>query len=207
MSETILSVRFLRHRRALRGGTLIELLIGCLVALLTGAALVSLQQTSYVANFTVLGQNFANTSSRRPLDIIGDTLRNAQSVGPGIGQSLVAASASDVTCYTATGTSRIYLDTSSHTLMRAKDNGSGAVTQTLVPNVQSLQITYYMPAGNAYNASVAGWTTTADPNAPSAAELPSVGAVNIVATVSANGETRTLQTFIRMRNSPNNHDS
>ncbi len=193
------------------GGTLIELLIGCLIALLTGAALVSLQQSSYVANSTVLGQNYANASSRRPLDVLGDTLRNAQAFGAGQGQVIASASASDVTCYTTSSgsMSRIWLDTSAHTLRRQKtdSDGSAAAVETLVSNVQSLQITYYMPAGNTYNASVASWTTTADPNAPSGAELPGVGAVNIIATISADGETRTLQNFIRMRNSPNTHDS
>lgn len=193
------------------GGTLIELLIGCLIALLTGAALVSLQQSSYVANSTVLGQNYANASSRRPLDVLGDTLRNAQAFGAGQGQVIASASASDVTCYTTSSGSMscIWLDTSAHTLRRQKtdSDGSAAAVETLVSNVQSLQITYYMPAGNTYNTSVANWTTTADPNAPSGAELPGVGAVNIIVTISADGETRTLQNFIRMRNSPNTHDS
>ena len=206
--------RILLAKRALRGSMMIELLIGCVIASLTGAALVSLQQSSYVANATVLGQNFANASSRRPLDILGDTLRNAQ-IGPG-NRALVSASASDVTCYTATGNTRIWLDSSAHVLRRQKVNNIATIedisvgtnnSQALVTNVQSLQITYYMPSGSAYNASVAGWTTTADPNAPSYAELPGVGAVNIVATVTANGETRTLQSFVRMRNSPNTHDS
>lgn len=193
------------------GGTLIELLIGCVIALLTGGALVSLQQSSYVANSTVLGQNYANASSRRPLDVLGDTLRNAQ-IGAGTHQALVSGAASDVTCYTATGTSRIWLDSGARALRRQKDDSAATSAtipplETLVTNVQSLQITYYVPAGNSYNAGVASWTTTADPTAPSAAELPNVGAVNIVVTITANGETRTLQNFIRMRNSPDTHDS
>ena len=199
------------RRDAPYGGTLIELLVGCLIALLTGGALVSLQQSSYVANATVLGQNYANASSRRPLDVLGDTLRNAQAVGAGQGQVITSAAASDVTCNTANGTSRIWLDTGAHALRRQKTDLNASATpappEVLVSNVQSLQITYYMPAGSTYNDSVANWTTTVDPNAPSAAELPNVGAVNIIVTISADGETRTLQNFIRMRNSPNTHDS
>ncbi len=229
--RTAVPMRLSGLAAATHGSMLIDLLVGCVIALLTGAVLVSLQQSSYIAQLTIQGQNYANTSSRRPLDVLGDTLRNAQSNGSGSSAAaLVAASGSDVTCYTddSGDTTRIWLDTSAQVLRRSR-SGSGASggsgpsagtassgggsgtgaggsggssSEPLVTDMQSLQITYYVPAGGAYNADVSGWVTTADPHAPSASELPLVGAVNIVATVSLNGETRTLQSFVRLRNSP-----
>ncbi len=190
-------------RRARSGQNLVELLIGMLLALLTGAALFALMSSNYASRSAVTGQNFANANTRQPLDTLTDTLRNAQSIQYGtIYQALVEADTSDVTCNTlnpdgTTGTSRIWLDTSvtPHVLKRSKNGGPA---QTLVVGLQSLRITYYTPAGNAYNAANAAWSESTAPNS----NLPGIGAADIQATFNNNGNTRTLESFVRLRNSP-----
>lgn len=192
-----------RSQRARSGQNLVELLIGLLLALLTGAALFSLMSSNYASRSAITGQNNANASARQPLDTLADTLRNAQSFPVGAGyQALIEADASDVKCYILNpdktpGTSRIWLDTSvtPHILRRIKNDGAA---QTLVIGLQSLRITYYTPAGNAYNAANAAWSECTDPNS----NLPNIGAANIQATFSNNGNTRTLESFVRLRNSP-----
>ena len=123
-----------RMRRFRRGISMIELLVGLVLALLTGAALVQLQLAHYTAFSVVSGQNFVNANTRQPLDVLSDTLRNAQSVqNGGVYQALVAASASDVVCFADnSSTVEIYLDTSTtpSTLRRVKKTRPARSWQT-----------------------------------------------------------------------------
>ena len=188
-------------RRTRSGQNLVELLIGMLLALLTGAALFSLMQSNYASRSVVTGQNFANANTRQPLDVLSDTLRNAQSSMTQA--ALVDAGPSDVTCSTSpdgSTTTRIWLDTSvtPHELKRSKNNGAA---QTLVVGLQSLQITYFTPAGGAYNAATSSWTPSSDPNS----QLGGIGAAYIKAVFNNNGNMATLESFVRLRNSPYTH--
>ena len=193
------AARTWRHRRAQAGTSVVELLIGSLLALLTGAALFSLMQANYTGQSAVQGQNFANTSSRQSLDILADTLRNAQSAQVGsVYQALGAAATSDVTCYTATGSTRIWV--ANGTMWRTKTGGPSQ-PEALTTGVQSLTLTYLVPAGGQYTAASDSWSVSADPSG----ELPNIGAVEIQVVVTINGSTRTLESFVRLRNSPYSH--
>ena len=193
-----------RYRRTRAGTTVVELLVGSLLALLTGAALFNLMQANYTGQSAVQGQNFANASSRQALDILEDTLRNAQSIQSGsVFQALAAASDSDVTCYTGSNASqytRIWL--SNGTLWRTKTiAGIASAPEPLTIGVQSLTMTYLVPAGGQYTAASGSWSVSAGPNG----ELPNIGAVQIHIVVTINGSTRALESFVRLRNSPYSH--
>ncbi len=180
----------------------LDLLVGLLMALLTGAAILMLQQATYTGQSALLGMNYASTSSRQVLDSMSDTLRNAPALLSGGSYSaLTAASASDVTCYSATGTSRFWLDGSvtPAVLRETKTDSNGvATTIPLVAVAQTLQLTYYVPAGGTYTNSLASWSLCTDPNA----QLSAIGAVDIQVTVGSGSDVRTLESFVRLRNSP-----
>lgn len=182
--------------------TFLDLLIGLVLALLTGAAVLMLQQATYTGQSALLGMNYASTSSRRLLDSISDTLRNAPALQSGGSYSaLTAASASDVTCYSASGTSRFWLDRSvtPAVLRETKTDSNGvATTIPLVAQAQALQLTYYVPAGGLYTNSLASWSLCADPNG----QLSAIGAVDIQVTVGSGSDVRMLESFVRLRNSP-----
>jgi hypothetical protein len=189
-------------RRTRHAGTsVVELLVGSLLALLTGAALFTLMQANYTAQSAVQGQNFANASSRQSLDILADTLRNAQSVQVGsVFQVLDSAATSDVTCYTGTGSTRIWMENG--TIWRVKTNGgTNSLPEPLTTGVQSLTLTYLVPTGGQYTATPGAWSVSAAPNS----ELPNIGAVDIQVVVTINGSTRTLESFVRLRNSPHSY--
>ncbi|HEV2473095.1 MAG TPA: hypothetical protein VGS41_10540, partial [Chthonomonadales bacterium] len=61
---------------------------------------------------------------------------------------------------------------------------------------------YYVPPSGYYIASIANWNTTASPTAPTSSELPTIGAIQIFATTGSSGYSRTITTFVRLRNSP-----
>ena len=81
-----------------------------------------------------------------------------------------------------------------------KTDASG--TTVLLTDVQSLQFTYYVSSSANFTSTTAQWTTTTNANAPTAAEIPNIGAIGINVTINSNGYTRTLSTIVRLRNSP-----
>jgi hypothetical protein len=187
--------------RSRRGRTLIEALIAALLSLFIGSALLMLIQSTMTARSSVMGENAAMRDTRRTLDTIENGLRNAQMVaGTGV---LSAATGTSVTCYTnmaGTTTTRYWLDT---TVSPAalKQTVSGTTT-VLLTDVQSLTLTYYVDNSANYTSPSASWVTTANANAPTAAEILTLGGVKINVSSTSNGVTRTLTTFVRLRNSP-----
>ena len=188
-----------------RGISLLETLISALAALLIGAAILMLFQATIVSSQTSTGQTAAYADARRALNVLSDRIRNAQMVS-GTG-AFSAASTSSITCYTdSTGanTAQYWLDTSTtpgSLKQTIKIGASSAVTTILHNNVQSLTFTYYV--GNGSNFTSSTWAKTANPNAPTAAELPTLGAIQLDVNSNDSGRTRPIQTLIRLRNSPN----
>jgi len=188
------------------GRTLLEALIAALLALLIGSALLVLMQSTITARGTILDENTSMRDARTTLDTLADNLRNAQMVG--VLGVFSAASSNSITCYTnmaGTTTSRYWLDTTT-TPYSFKQTVAG-VTTVLLTDVQSVQFTYYVdPSPTAYTSPTL-FATSANPNAPTAAEIPNIGAIGITVTVSSvtggsTGVQRTVTTMVRLRNSP-----
>ena len=183
---------------------LLELLIAGLVALLIGAATLSLMQANYSSRAVVQGENVTYVQARHVLDILCDSIRNAQSVqiqaSPVINSALSAGTASSVTCYTGSGSAvtRYWLDTT--VTPPALKKTSGGVTTVMVSGCTALTLTYYTVGQ--FTAGSASWSTTANPQNPTSAELPKIGAIGISASLTINGYTRPLACFVRLRNSP-----
>ena len=189
---------------ARRGAALIEMLIAGLISLLMGAAILSFTLADYTGRNVVQGQNNANASARHALDMLCDSLRNAQPVqiqsSPVVNAALQTASATSVTVYNTTigGTARYWLDTT--TTPPALKKTSGSATTVLLSGVTALTLTYY--TSGQYTAGSAAWQTTTVPNSPTSAELPKIGAVGVSVTISINGYYRQMSSFVRLRNSP-----
>ena len=196
-----------RKVRALRRGfILIEFVLAIFAALLVGASLVVMAQCTYSSQSIVTTDNLTDLSARKAVDTLAAHIMNAYpyqtSSSPITYAVLSAGSSSAITCYTnSTGdTERFWVDTttSPYTLKRTQTVSGVATTTVLVNAVQSVAFTYYLTDGVNYTA--ASWVSST--STPTAANLPAVGAVNIVATVSINGFQQQLTSFVRLRNSP-----
>ena len=192
-----------RRRRTARlrsGRTLIEALIAALLSLFVGSALLMLIQSTMTARTTVLDGNAAMRDTRDCLDALENGIRNAQMVGTsGV---FSAATGSSITCYTnqaGTTTTRYWLDTTT-TPYAFKQTVAG-VTTVLLTDVQSITFTYYVNSSTNYT-SAGPWNTSASASAPTAAEIPNIGAVSISVSITNGGVSRTLTTLVRLRNSP-----
>ena len=190
-----------------RGALLIDILIALVLSLIVGAALATLINITYYVSRTLTGQNSADTRARNQVDTLADQLRNAQSMTSGsVKKVFSAAAASDLTCYlNSTGdTQRFWLDTTTTppTFKRSQTLSGVKTTTVLLSSVSALQFTYYQQAQANYTAASSAWSATASPHAPTAAELPNIGAVSISVTVTTNSYTNQISTFVRLRNSP-----
>lgn len=188
-----------------RGSTLIEIMLAGMAALMVGAALIILVQTSYSSQQITVQENLAYVTVRKTLDTLTDHLRNAQE-NPVSSTYCVfsAATSNSITLYTDTSqnTERYYIDTatSPYSLKRTQTVSGVATTTVILSGINSMTFTYYLPSGSTYNA--ATWNTTANPNAPTSTELPNVAAVGVSVNVTVGSCTRTITTFVRLRNSP-----
>jgi hypothetical protein len=185
-----------------------ETLIASLLSLLMGAALLVLVQGTYSSRSVITGENNVNAGAREVMDLLADHIRNAQLYNNGSNYVVFsAASSNSLTCYTNTtgDTIRYWLDTSAspYVLKQTQTVGGVATTTTILSGVQSLTYTYYVDNGTNYTAATSSWATTTIPSNPLSTEIPNVSAVSITATVTVNGYSRQLSTFIRLRNSPN----
>jgi hypothetical protein len=186
---------------------LIETLCALLMGLFTGAALLAVIQITMTARSSTMGPSESDTETRRQLDEMCDQFRSAQpnTVGSNM-QVFSAASASSLTYYSNTSgnTTQFWLNTAvSPAALEQTTIVSGVSTTTvLLSGVTALQFTYYEQPSLLYTAASSTWTTTANPNAPSAAELPKIGAVDVHLTVTYDGYSRQLYSMVRLRNSP-----
>lgn len=189
--------------RVLRGSILIEVMLSSMMAIIVGLGMIALLTTDISSWSVINGQNLNDATARQPMDMIADHVRNAQPYGTVTSQVLNAATATSISPYTDTAGAytKFWLDTSvtPHVLKQT----TGAKTVSLVTGVASLQFTYYVSGSN-YSPASASWTTTADSHNPTNVELPNVAAVGISATTTVNGYSRSVNTLVRMRNSPTN---
>jgi len=188
------------------GATLMELVVSSLLMIILGIALATLLSTSYNSKDIVVGQNNAYAQARNVVDTLADHIRNAQRYTTN-NQVMSAAAAADITIYsdnTGGNTVEYKLDTttSPKSLKMITVSGGTTTTTTLLSGMQSLQFTYYIGSGTAFYNPSGSWITTTSPNAPTAAELPNVGAILITANVSVGGYNREISSFVRLRNSP-----
>ena len=196
-----------RRSRSSAGSLLIELLVGSIIALFIGAAIAIEIQTSYDSQAVITGENMTYAGARQVIDTLANRLRNAQQYQSGSTyQVLSAATASDITLYSdaAGDTVRYWLDTTvtPNALRMTTTTGGTATTTTLIPNVSSLTFTYYKSSASTYNGASSNFVTTTNANAPTSAEMPQLSAIDIAATMNINGYTFTLDTLVRLRNSP-----
>jgi type II secretory pathway pseudopilin PulG len=190
---------------------LIELLVAMLISALIGAAMTTLVQAACGGRATVLGEESALQAARLTLETLSDDLRNAQPYPGGTGgqyEVLQGACPSAFIIYLdgSGDTASYYIDgtqTPPALVVKRTISGTATVT-TLVRGISLVSLTYYVSSGGAYNGASTSWTTTANPNAPTAAELPNIGAIYIVAGVSVGGYVRTMSTTVRLRNGPYN---
>jgi type II secretory pathway pseudopilin PulG len=196
----------MKRSRRRCGATLMELVVSSLLMIILGIALATLLSTSYNSKDVVVGQNNAYAQARNVVDTLADHIRNAQRYTTN-NQVMSAAAAADITIYsdnTGGNTVEYKLDTttSPKSLKMITVSGGTTTTTTLLSGMQSLQFTYYVGSGSAFYNASGSWTTTTSPNAPTAAELPNVGAIQITANVSVGGYNREISSFVRLRNSP-----
>jgi|SRR5579884_1400186 len=197
----------MRPGKSRRGSLLIELLVGSFIALLIGAAVAIELQTSYSSRNVIMGQNMTYAGARQVIDTLANRLRNAQQYQSGSSYVVLsAASASDITIYTdsAGDTCRYWQDSSVSppVLKMTTTTGGTATTTQLMSGLSSLTFTYYKSSSGTYNGTSSNWVTTTNPNAPTSSEMPNVAAIDIAATENINGFTLTLDTLVRLRNSP-----
>lgn len=190
-----------RTCRMRRAGTLVEMLVAMLLSLFVGTTLLMLVQSTMSARTSVQDGNGAIRDTRDALDAVENALRNAQMVtGQGV---LSAASSNSITCYTNTAgttTTRYWLDTSVTPNVFKKT--VAGVTTSVLSDVTALTFTYYVSSGTNFTSVSSLWTTTTSATSPTATERANLGAVAITVTVTSGGVSRTLTTFVRLRNSP-----
>lgn len=183
-----------------RGLTLVELLIAGLLITVAGGALVGIFGMSFRVHDVVIGQNIAYSEARKGVDLMADHIRNAQlnkNTGSGVLNSVLhSGSLNDITYYTDEAGTQIRYRLNGTNLERTDDS----VTTVSAADVQSLTLTYYKLTS--YNGT---WTQTIDPNAPTAAELPTIGGVEIRVSIAKDGYTTEYKSLVRLRNSPRKH--
>lgn len=179
---------------------MLQLLLSSVLSLLVGAMLLMFVRIHMVSRQLALDQHSSELTAWRPMHRLADNLRKAYGYGTG-GATLSAAAATSFTMYDdSTGaTSRYWLDATQTPPVLNRTRG--AQTLMLANGLQSLTFKYYLATGNTM-AQGACWTTTANPNVPTAAEMPSIVAVGITITSTLGGGTRTMTTAVRLRNGP-----
>ena len=171
-------------RRRVRGGwSLIEILIAMMCATVLASALYGLVQGSYNSQWELMNQNNSNLGSRQVVDYLADHLRGATAITGGSSTDVTFTDASNNTIH-------YYLYSSDNTLRVSKNGqGNGSSGTVLAYNVQSLNFTYWY-----WVTSTGLWSNVGLP-----ADLTTIGAMDITATVSVNGYQRQLLSSVKLR--------
>lgn len=165
------------NARSPRGMTLIETLVTGLVAIMLGAGLWTLLRSSYDSQYALVNQNAVNAEARATVDVFADHLRGAATI--------TAASASDVTFTDSGGNTYRYWKSGS--TLRYTVNGSPTGGAQMQRNLTSLTLTYWTWTGTS-------WTTSTSPS-----NLTTIAGVDIAATSSVNGASRSISSTVRFR--------
>ena len=186
--------------RAPRGAAMLQLVFATFLSLFVGSMLLMFIRIHMVSRQLAMDQHSAELTAWRPMHRLADNLRKAQSYGTG-NPTLAAATGSSLTLYDDSlgNTSRYWLDTSTQPYVLSRTRGTQ--TLTLATGLQALTFTYYLATGKT-PAQGSCWGTTANPNAPTLAEMPLVVAVGVTVTVAIDGGTRDTTTTVRLRNGP-----
>lgn len=164
--------------RRCRAVTLIEMLVGGMLALILGAAVVGLTYSTYDSRDVVMDQNTATTDARQAVDTIADRIRGAS--------GLTQATASSVTFTAPDGTVCYWLDGGTGTL-RTTLNGQPGGGSVVAGGVEMLSFTYLTYASGS-------WESSTAPGDPAA-----VGAVAVTARVRVDGSVREFGSSIQIR--------
>ena len=183
-----------------RGGAMLQLLLSSALSLFVGSMLLMFVRIHMVSRQLAMDQHSAELTAWRPMHLLADNLRKAQQYGSS-NATLAAATANSVTLYDDTlgNTSRYWLDATQTPPVLNRTRGTQ--TQQLATGMKALTFTYYLATGKT-PAQGACWVATANPNAPTAAELPNIVAVGVTITVAVDGGTRDMTTTVRLRNGP-----
>lgn len=202
--------RRLRRANASAGAVMLEMLVVGLALALVATGLITVFRTSYTWETVLVQQSGANADARKVLDQFAEHVRGAQKIKVGNNPStaVTAATSNSITFYSDSNasTAMYWMDstTSPATLKVTKITAPGPsipVTIVLATGIQSLALTYYkLPSGHSGPANQ--WVTTTNPSVPTAAEYPLIGAVSITVTFGSGSTTRTMTSFVRLRNSP-----
>ena len=186
----------MRHR----GLSLVEVLIAGILVLVAGGALVGIFGMSFRAHDVVIGQNIAYSEARKGIDLMADHIRNAQlnrNTGSGVLNSVLhSGTINDIVYYADDTGAQVRYRLNGTDLERTYNN----VTTVSVGGVQSLTLSYYKLSS--YNGT---WVPTTDANAPTAAELPTIGGVEIRVSIARDGFSTEYKSLVRLRNSPRKH--
>lgn len=181
-----------------RGVALFEMLVTTMLMVIVGGVVVSIFGGLGSAWGSITGMNPTLAENRRSMDALAEHFRNAQvckNASNGVLNSAIsAASATSFTYYSDVNTCatvRYYL--SNGNLLR---NVNG-VNTVVARDVVSLSMTYYKTS--TYHGA---WTPTTNSSAPTAAELPLIGGVQIQLASRINNQTVTSRIMVRLRNSP-----
>jgi type II secretory pathway component PulJ len=167
----------MNRKQRLRGHTLIEILIACMIMTLLGVGLWTLLRSTYNSQYEVLGQNSANSYSRQAIDEIADNLRGAKAVTTATASEIIFTDNSNVPV-------RYWISGSS---LRKTTNGLPAGGSVVVRDVQALSFNYW----SYYNGV---WLSSALPS-----NVANVKAVDFTATSTVNGSTRQTSGSVRIR--------
>ena len=186
--------------RVHRGAAMLQLLLSSLMSLLVGTMLLMFVRIHMVSRQLAMDQHSSELTAWRPMHRIADNLRKAYAYGSS-GEVFSAATATSFTIYddSAGTTSRYWLDATQTPPVLNRTRGTQ--TQMLANGLQSLTFKYYLATGMPLSQGSC-WTTTANPNAPTASEMPNIVAVGITITTTVGGGTRTMTTAVRLRNGP-----
>jgi len=203
------------RRKKQRGMTLLEVLVALLVTSFVLITLGVLFALGVTAERDVYDEPAQADNASEPLNTVADHLRNAQNctasngcTGGVQGSVLAAASESDITYY-SDGTNANGSPVRYHLVGSNLMRPVGATDIPVLQNISSLTFTYYkittLAKGSAtqveYNSPT--FSKTANENAPTAAELPNLAAIQITATSVRTGhQTVQYSTLVRLRNSP-----
>ena len=204
----------MRRLESQRGGTLVELMVAGMMMLLVGVGLLALMQGTYSSRDDIRGENTAFAEARQALDNLADNIRNGQPYVNGtVSQTIGAAGPTSVTVYnvnpssgTADGTYYTAYSLNGSNLQKTVTTvNTPGTAVTLVPNVQSLVLNYYISDGSRNTRDYTQWNPSVTPNpttSPASTYFPKIGAVSITVTITAGGYTRKMSSFVKLRNSP-----
>jgi Tfp pilus assembly protein FimT len=180
-----------------RGATVFELLIAVLILAIVGSV-VFRQFANLYSGMRVTSNMAASVQDARlAVDTLADHVRNAQlceSASAGtLNSAFSAISTTGFTYYADAACTTVRYALSGTNLQRT-DSG---VTTNVLTNVSSLTFTYY--TATTYNSA---WTLVTTPSLLTALQLPYVCGVKIDATVTRDGTSVRVVTFVRVRNAP-----